>query len=468
MANEELNKILDAAIQSYRINNDTKQDEQYLLGAIIYNTQYYADISDIVKSEFMCDEHHANIYNAFEQLYDEGVLIQTISINERMLRNGTQRQDINTLEYLNLLLDEYSVFEGNILECARRIRDNYILYSIFQSSKRVINLIYNPGQLKISNIVDNVISSFDPVKEILLSSSSKELYLFKTTLSNEIARTLYGDSELLTYVPVNAGIAGIDNLLNGFKPGQLILIAARPSVGKTTFALQIAKHISFVLSRCVIFFSLEMGRAEIIRKIFLSETGIHINENNARSGDVFTKIQSFLRSVPTDKLFLSDIPSLTVPDIKRALEQIKLDSNTVPDLIIIDYLQLLSYERKGGYTRHDYNRQEEIGNISRDLKLLARQFNVPVIALSQLNRASVDRHDKTPQLHDLRGSGTLEQDADVVCMLHTVDNEEDEAQEQSLKFNITKCFIAKNRNGPIGFTQLYFYKNLGRFTENNI
>lgn len=448
-----INEFLDREAQIYRTNNNTEEEEKIVLGTILFDNVFYKEVFNLIKPEYMYNKLHANIYAAMDKLYDNNEIIDPISVNNSMLLLGTQSNEFNTLNYLYTLLDIQSDYEGNMLSCAQRIRDNYLLYLSFSRLKHIVDILYNPSK-SIRDNVNKLRTSFDLVGKLLVDNNDDKSYTTRESLSNKIANTLYKREKLLQK-PILSGLANLDSFTKGFKSGQLILLAARPSVGKTTLALQIAKDASYQREQTVVFISLEMSQEELIKKLFLSETGLDIDNTD---DDTLTEVQTFLRKVPTDKLYLSD-KATSIVDVKHILTTIKSDFNINPDLIIIDYLQLLYSDQS---KLNFINRQEEISNISRGLKILARQLSVPIIALSQLNRASMSRIDKMPQLHDLRDSGSLEQDADIVCMLHP------ELQEEEIStplFNVTKCSIVKNRNGATGIVNLYFYKDKACFTE---
>ena len=276
-----------------------------------------------------------------------------------------------------------------------------------------------------------------------------------TTLEriHKAART----KSLITGVPT--GFTDLDRKLAGLQPSDLILLAARPSMGKTAFALNIAQYACFKKGYCTAIFSLEMSKEQLMNRLYAMET--RVSSENIRVGNLgdadWDKIIEATEMFSNSKLILDDTPGISVSELRTKCRKYKLEFGL--QLIIIDYLQLMS----GSGRRGNDNRQQEISEISRSLKALARELNCPVIALSQLSRAVESRNDKHPMLSDLRESGAIEQDADVVMFLYR----DDYYNHDSPKKNICEVIIAKQRNGPIGTTDLAWMSELTKFGNLN-
>ena len=268
----------------------------------------------------------------------------------------------------------------------------------------------------------------------------------------------YADNpEKLNESKVFSGYEGIDKMLTWFKPGELIILAARPSMGKTAFALNVLNNVALKQQKTVVFISLEMSSESIVDRILSEVAGVpmyKLNGSEQMNEEDFSKIWEANSTLWVAKIFIDDRGALTVPELKSKLRKLKIEKGWL-DIVIIDYLQLMHGTSYAG------NRVQEISDISRSLKELARELEVPIMALSQLSRAVEQRVDKKPQLSDLRESGAIEQDADAVLMLHR----EDYYDPDTDKKGATDVCIRKNRNGAVGEVELHFQKEIMRFTE---
>jgi replicative DNA helicase len=251
---------------------------------------------------------------------------------------------------------------------------------------------------------------------------------------------------------IPSGFVDLDRMTSGFQPSDLIIIAARPSMGKTAFALNVATNVALRAGKTVAIFSLEMSASQLVARMISSEG--NIDAQAFRTGNLneedWQKVTMAISTLAEAPIFIDDTPGLTVYDIRAKLRRLQAEHGL--GLVVIDYLQLISG------TRGD-NRQQEISEISRSLKLMAREFDCPIIALSQLSRAVEQRQDKRPMLSDLRESGSIEQDADLVAFLYR----DDYYNEDSEKKNIAEVIIGKQRNGPVGKVELLFLKNYNKF-----
>ena len=261
---------------------------------------------------------------------------------------------------------------------------------------------------------------------------------------------------VLTGVPT--GFRDVDHIFNGLQKSDLILVAARPAMGKTAFTLNIAQNVAMLNNLTVAFFSLEMGTEQLVRRILASVSGVNSSKLTRADMDNedWARVIKAAEEMSQSKLFIDDTPGLTVQDMRAKLRRLKVEHGL--DLVIVDYIQLMQ-GRNGG--RNSENRQQEVSEISRNLKLIAREFNVPLIALSQLSRSVESRPDKRPVLSDLRESGSLEQDADIVIFLYR-DKYYDENSE---KGDNAEILIRKHRNGSVGTVELQFVGELTRFRD---
>ena len=260
----------------------------------------------------------------------------------------------------------------------------------------------------------------------------------------------------ITGVPT--GFKDVDHVFNGLQKSDLILVAARPAMGKTAFTLNIAQNVTMLYDKTVAFFSLEMGKEQLVGRILSSVAGVSSEKLRRANMDPadWEKVIAAADRMSKSKLFIDDTPGLTVQDMRSKLRRLKVEHGL--DLVIVDYIQLMQGRNSG---KGSENRQQEVSEISRNLKLIAREFNVPLIALSQLSRSVESRPDKRPVLSDLRESGSLEQDADIVIFLYR-DKYYDENSEMGDKAEV---LIRKHRNGAVGSVKLLFIGELTRFLD---
>lgn len=283
-------------------------------------------------------------------------------------------------------------------------------------------------------------SGFIAIKDVLM-----EVFDKVETLFNQKGST----------TGVKSGFVDLDKMTSGFQRSDLIIVAARPSVGKTAFALNIAQNIGVREKETVAIFSLEMGAAQLVQRMICAEA--NVDAGRLRTGflepEDWEKLTMAIGSLSEANIYIDDSPSVTVADIRAKCRRLKKEKGL--GMILIDYLQLIHGRGKGD------NRQQEVSEISRTLKQIARELNVPVIALSQLSRGVEQRQDKRPMMSDLRESGSIEQDADIVAFLYR----DDYYDKESEKKNIIEIIIAKQRNGPVGTVELAFLKNFNKFVN---
>lgn len=256
---------------------------------------------------------------------------------------------------------------------------------------------------------------------------------------------------------IPTGFVDLDHMTNGFQRNDLIIVAARPSVGKTAFALNIAQNVAVRAKETVAIFSLEMSAPQLVQRMICAEANLDANimrTGDFKSDDDWSKLTMGIQSLSESEIYIDDTPGITVTDIRAKCRRLKKEKGL--GMIVIDYLQLIQGRGKAGE-----NRQQEVSEISRTLKQIARELDVPVIALSQLSRGVEQRQDKRPMMSDLRESGSIEQDADIVAFLYR----DDYYNQDTEKKNIIEIIIAKQRNGPVGTVELVFLKNFNKFVN---
>ncbi|HOJ52383.1 MAG TPA: replicative DNA helicase [Syntrophales bacterium] len=440
----------------HRVPPQNMEAEQSVLGGILLDNQALNAAQEILSDSDFYSDAHKKIFRAMQDLADRGEPVDLITLSDH-LRDKKQLDQVGGAAYLASLVDSVPS-AANISYYAKIVREKAILRSLISSATDILTKSYEQAS-EVDDILDEaehaifeisqnkIRRSFYPLKEIIKDS-------FRTI------ERLYESKELITGVPT--GFDKFDELTSGLQRSDLIIIAGRPSMGKTAFALNIARHAAVESNIPVAIFSLEMSKEQIAMRL-LSSTA-KVDSQRIRKGFLgemdwpkLTNAAGLLSEAP---LFIDDTPALTVLEMKAKSRRLKAEHGL--GLIIIDYLQLM----RG--TAYRESREQEISEISRSLKALAKELNVPVIALSQLNRKVEDRTNRRPQMADLRESGAIEQDADVIVFIYR--DEVYNKSEDNPKKGIAEIIIAKQRNGPISTVELAFlekytsFENLTRAT----
>lgn len=422
--------------------------EQSMLGAILLDNEALPKALEIISPDDFYKESHKRIFNTMLELFDKNEAIDLITVIER-LKAKNDIDAVGGISYLTTLASQVPT-AANVRYHARIVRGKALLRSLINSCTNIVSSVYDdsgePDELvdyaekTIFDISDKrVKTSFFPIKEIIKDSF-------------EMIEHLYGKKEAITGVP--SGFRDIDELTTGFQRGDLIIIGGRPSMGKTAFGLNIAQYVGSKLKEPVAIFSLEMAKEQLVLRMLCSEA--MIDSNNVRKGFIrkedwhkLTKAAGDLQGSP---IFIDDSSAVSVLEMRAKARRLKIEKGL--SLVIVDYLQLM--RSRGNFER----REQEISEISRSLKALAKELSVPVIALSQLNRGVEQRSDKRPTLADLRESGAIEQDADVIIFLYrdAVYNKKIADRGRS------EIIISKQRNGPTGTVELTFLEQSTRFT----
>lgn len=417
--------------------------EQSILSSILMDQELIGDVIGSIKPQDFYDTKHQTIYSAMVKMYQDDINIDPVTLVDYLKPN---LQETGGVTYIAELFN--SGIPGNIKEYIRIIKEN----SSKRQIARVAMNMYNAA-------FDNTHSS----KEILNAAEDK---IFNISGGTTKAPVLIYDALTSTLDQIEknykngGGITGfstgfidIDKKINGLNRGDLIIIAARPSMGKTALAINIAAYVSKSRNVCV--FSLEMVKEKLVNRILSSET--RIRHEKIKTGclkdDDYVKLVSAAGEISTRKLIIDDTPGITISEIKAKARKIKIKQGL--DVVIIDYLQIIE-----GSGKND-NRQLELSGMSRQLKNMAKELDISVIALSQLNRGPEARQDKHPLLSDLRESGGIEQDADIVTLLYR----DDYYNPDSDKKGITECIIAKNRDGEVGVVELGWLGEFQKFAN---
>lgn len=418
--------------------------EASLLGCILIDPDAIVKVADIVQPIDFYDGRHRLIYEACGRLYEQQTPIDIITLSEE-LRTAGNLADIGGAQYLTELTnsvptathaEQYASIVATKSIRRRLIAASNEIAQIGHDEKRTIAELVEEAESKLFSVSQSQVKNDIISMEDILADSFERL------------DSLHKDKGTIRGIPT--GYKDLDNLLAGFQRSDLVILAARPSMGKTALALNLAQNIAVDSKHAVLVFSLEMSKEQLVDRLLASEAGV--NSWNLRTGNLsdndFEKIGHAMGLLSEAQLFIDDTPGITVSELrtKARREAHKRELG----LIVIDYLQLMSGGSK--FSGSD-NRVQEVSEISRGLKGVARELNVPVLALSQLSRSVESRSPQIPQLADLRESGSIEQDADVVVFLYRDDYYN---PEESDKPNIMDVLIRKHRNGPTGKVELYF------------
>jgi len=423
--------------------------EKALLGCMLIDEEARIKVFETVKKDFFYTPAHQQIFSSMVKLFERNERCDLITLTNQLKLDG-KLEEVGGIEYLTEIA-EFVPTAAHIDEYIKIVKDKYILRSLISNATQIIS--------EASNEPDDVEELLDKAESLIFEISQhkieKEAYLLKELIKEnlEIIEDIQNRKGLITGLPT--GYVDLDRYIGGLHPSEFIIIASRPGMGKTALATNIALNLAAGAEQVpILFFSLEMSKEQLVQRILCCEA--KINSKKLREGILSDKeiaklllAAGQLEKVP---IFVDDTPSLTVFELRARARRLKAKEDI--KLIIIDYLQLM----KG--TRRTENRQQEITEISASLKSLARELNVPVIAISQLSRATEQRENKKPHLSDLRESGSIEQDADLVLFLYREDyynNEDPDIQ------GISEIIIAKQRNGPTGSVNLTFIKEFTRF-----
>lgn len=428
--------------------------EQMILGGLLLDENAYLNIAGIIHEEHFYLKEHQLMFSHIMKLKQLQRNIDAVTLSDS-LKNNNQLDYIGGNEYINNLVDAV-VSSANIKSYAEIVKERYILRELANAGTEISNLAYMPLTQEIELVLDNAEQRIFKIKD--LSVHTKQFIDLKELLNKVVQHSLEmaqrEDKSSIT------GIASyytqLDELTSGFQKGELIIVAGRPGMGKTSFALNVAENIAVRGKLPVAIFSLEMTGEQLAQRL-LSSCG-RVNQNQIKRGTLtheeMNQLYLALNKLREAPIFIAETPGINVIDLKAKVRRLK---DQIGDLgmVVIDYVQIMSGLREN----RNSNRAQEIADISRSLKALALELNVPIILLSQLNREVESRQDKRPNIADLRESGALEQDADIILLLYRDDYYDTESRDKGL----AELNIAKNRSGSTGMVKLVFNGKITRF-----
>lgn len=433
-----------------RILPHSDEAERAVIGSMLMDADAIVTASEMITSDDFYQRQYGILFDVMTELYGEDKPVDLVTLQER-LKNKDVPPELTSVEFISGILNDVPT-SANIKHYAQTVAEKALLRRMIRTNEEIANTCYlgkepldqilEETEKKIFNLLQKKSTDdFVPIRDVVLSVIDKI----------ELAAKHKG-----TVTGLATGFYDLDYKTSGFQPSDLILVAARPSMGKTAFVLNLAQYIAVKNKVPTAIFSLEMSKDQLVNRLLSMESKVDsqlIRTGNLSAND-WEKLIESAGDISKAPLIIDDTPGISISELRSKCRKFKLENNL--GLVIIDYLQLMS----GGSKRTD-SRQQEISEISRSLKALAREINAPVIALSQLSRACETRPDHRPILSDLRESGAIEQDADVVMFIYR----DDYYNKDTDKKNISEIIIAKQRNGPIGTVELVWLPNYTKFAN---
>ena len=423
-----------------RVMPHSVEAEQSVVGAMLMDKDAITTASEIVSGADFYQSAYGVIFDSMVELFNEGKPVDLITLQER-LKEKDVPAEIASLEFVKDLVTAVPT-SANVKYYAEIVAEKSLMRKLIRLNEDIANTCY-AGKEPLEAILEKTEKS---VFELLQKRNTGDYVPIRQVVMNALDRIEKASKNKGTVTGIPTGFIDLDYKLSGLQPSDLILVAARPSMGKTAFVLNIAQYIAFKKNKAVAIFSLEMSKEQLVNRLFSLES--QVDAQSLRTGNMkdsdWEKLIEGAGVIGKSKLIIDDTPGISISELRSKCRKYKLEHGL--DIVIIDYLQLMT----GSVGKSSESRQQEISEISRALKGLARELNVPVIALSQLSRAVESRPDKRPMLSDLRESGAIEQDADVVMFIYRDEyyNKDSEFKKQA------EIISAKQRHGPVGTVNL--------------
>lgn len=423
--------------------------EQAVLGAVLADAQCLMRVLDLIRNrDFFYKKSHQLIYEGFLRLSEKSDNIDLVTVSEH-LKNKNELEEVGGRSYLAELTSAAPV-SANAEYYAKIVKEKFTLRSMILAGNRIVELGHHTDE-DTEILVDK---AEQIIFELAQNKARESLVHIENVLTTSWEQLEERAANKNSLTGLNTGFYDLNSFTSGLQKSDLIILAARPSMGKTALALNIAENVALLNRSPVAIFSLEMGKEQLVQRLLCSRA--EIDSSRVRTGqlrdDDWAKLGSAMGELGEAPIFIDDSAGVTVMELRGKCRRLKAQHGDL-GLVIIDYLQLIE-----GRSNND-NRVNQMGEISRGLKLLARELNVPIIALSQLSRAVESRQDKRPMLSDLRDSGAIEQDADIVLMIYRDEYYNPETE----KAGIADLIIAKQRSGPVGSLELVFQSNITKF-----
>ena len=427
--------------------------EQSVLGGMLLSKDAIADVVEVVRATDFYKPAHQTIFDVVVDLYGKGEPADPITVSAELTRLGEIGR-VGGAPYLHTLLSSVPT-AANAGFYARIVAEQAVLRRLVEAGTRIVQLGY--GASGAGGVDDTVDRAQQAIYDVTERRSSEDYTLLEQLMQPTMDELEAIGSRGGSMSGVPTGFVDLDGLTNGLHPGQLIVIAGRPGLGKSTLGLDIARAASVKTGLPSAIFSLEMSKTEITMRLLSAEARVplHHMRSGTMTDDDWNRLARRMGEVAEAPLYIDDSPNLTMMEIRAKARRLRQRNDL--RLIVIDYLQLMSGNKKAE------SRQQEVSELSRSLKLLAKELEIPVIAMSQLNRGAEQRTDKKPQISDLRESGSIEQDADMVILLHR----EDAYEKESPRAGEADFIVAKHRNGPTATITVAFQGHYSRFVDMN-
>ncbi len=432
-----------------RILPHSVEAEQSVIGSMIMDREAIVVASEIITSDDFYGKQYATLFEAMVELNNDGLPVDLVTLQDKLKEKGVP-QEVSSLEFIRDIVNAVPT-SANIKHYANIVAEKSVLRKLIKLNEEISNTCYagtepldvilEETEKKTFNLVQRRnTGEFVPIRQVVMN------------VMDQIEKASHNKG---TVTGIETGFVDLDYKTAGMQPSDLVLIAARPSMGKTAFVLNIAEHVAFKNNECVAIFSLEMSKEQLVNRMMSLQS--RVESQKMRTGNLddseWEKLIETAGVIGKSNLIIDDTPGISIADLRSKCRKYKLEHGL--KMIIIDYLQLMSGSGKSD------SRQQEISDISRSLKSLARELHVPVLALSQLSRAVEQRPDHRPMLSDLRESGAIEQDADVVMFIYR----DDYYNKDTEKKGIAEIIIAKQRNGPIGTVELVWLPEYTKFAN---
>ena len=431
-----------------RVMPHSVEAEQSVVGAMLMDKDAITTASEIISGNDFYQSAYGIIFDSMVELFNESKPVDLITLQER-LKEKDVPAEVASLEFVKDLVTAVPT-SANVKYYAQIVADKSMMRKLIKLNEEIANTCY-AGKESLEAVLEKTEKA---VFDLLQKRNTGEYVPIKQVVLNALDRIEKASKNKGTVTGIPTGFIDLDYKLSGLQPSDLVLVAARPSMGKTAFVLNIAQYMAFKKDKGVAIFSLEMSKEQLVNRLFSLESQVDaqaLRTGNMKDSD-WEKLIEGAGIIGKSNLIIDDTPGISVSELRSKCRKYKLEHGL--DIVIIDYLQLMT----GSGGKNSESRQQEISEISRSLKGLARELNVPVVALSQLSRAVESRPDKRPMLSDLRESGAIEQDADVVMFIYRDEyyNKDSEFKKQA------EIIIAKQRNGPVGTVNLAW---LGEYTK---
>ena len=423
-----------------RVMPHDEEAERSVIGAVLLDNEKIMTVSEIITGEDFYQKQLGTVYQTMLELYNEGKPVEPVILHTQLREKGVPEDQV----YTSANAKFYADIVAEKAVARRLIRLNEEIANVCYAGTEKVKTALEDAEKRVFELAQRGgRNEFVPIRQIVID------VMKKIDAASKARGRVTG---------LETGFLDLDYKTSGLQPSDLILIAARPSMGKTAFVLNLAQHMAFKKDQAVAIFSLEMSREQLVNRMLSLES--HVDAQKIRTGrlndEEWMNLVEGSASIANSRLFIDDTPGISLSSMRSKCRKLKMEHDI--KIVIIDYLQLMSADGSSGASR-----QQEISDISRGLKALARELNVPVVALSQLSRAVEQRPDHRPMLSDLRESGAIEQDADVVMFLYREGYYNRDLSEAEQR--VAEVIIAKQRNGPIGTVNLLWMPELTKFTD---